>query len=232
MPEPTVGPLLDDAVLARRSSLPTKMAPVTLEGAIVRLVPLDLERHLEPLHARSNGQPARLGTREIPAYDSEALIWRYMSGGPFDRPQDLATWLRRQVEAPNGLCLCVLDAPTGEPIGTVSFLANAPEHVKVELGSIWYSPLAQRSGANTEATCLMLCHALGLGYRRVEWKCDTFNARSRAAALKLGFTFEGIQEYHYVVKGRSRDTAWFRILDREWPEVRVHLERLLADRMG
>src|SRR5688500_11325274 len=102
MPEPAVGPLLDDAALARRSSLPTKLAPVTLEGAIVRLVPLDLERHLAPLHARSNGQPARLGNREIPAYDPEAIIWRYMSGGPFDRPEDLAAWLRRQVEAPNG----------------------------------------------------------------------------------------------------------------------------------
>jgi RimJ/RimL family protein N-acetyltransferase len=102
-----------------------------------------------------------------------------------------------------------------------------PEHLKVELGSIWYSPLAQRTGANTEATYLMLRHAFGLGYRRVEWKCDALNERSRRAALRMGFAFEGVQEYHYIVKGRNRDTAWFRILDREWPTVKILLERLL-----
>ena len=104
---------------------------------------------------------------------------------------------------------------------------NSPADLKVEMGSIWYSPLVQRSAANTEATYLLLRHAFSLGYRRVEWKCDTLNERSRRAALRMGFTFEGIQEYHYIVKGRNRDTAWFRVLDREWPEVRSHLERLL-----
>ncbi|HLV37504.1 MAG TPA: GNAT family protein, partial [Spirillospora sp.] len=103
-----------------------------------------------------------------------------------------------------------------------------PQHLKVELGNIWYSPIAQRTGANTEAIYLMLEHAFGLGYRRIEWKCDALNERSRRAALHLGFQFEGIQEYHYIVKGRSRDTAWFRMLDREWPDVRQRLEALLG----
>jgi RimJ/RimL family protein N-acetyltransferase len=221
------GARLDDDVLARRGRLPLRIAPVTLVGSSVRLAPLDLERDVEALHAVSNGQPAGLGDRHVEAYDADAVIWRYMSGGPFDRAEDLATWLRPQVEAASGLCLGVFDAPTGRPIGVATFMSNVPQHLKVELGSIWYSPLAQRTGANTEATYLMLRHAFGLGYRRVEWKCDTLNERSRRAALRMGFTFEGIQEHHYIIKGRNRDTAWFRVLDHEWPAVKSHLEQLL-----
>ena len=221
------GAELGDDVLARRSSLPLKPDPVTLAGSLVRLEPLDPGRDVGPLHAVSNGQPARLGDREVPAYDPDALIWRYMSGGPFARAEDLAGWLRPQAEAPNVLALCVRHAATGQPLGVATYMANMPEHLKVELGSIWYSPLAQRTGANTEATYLMLRHAFDLGYRRVEWKCDTLNERSRNAALRIGFTFEGIQRYHYVVKGRNRDTAWFRILDHEWPAAKAHLEDLL-----
>ena len=221
------GARLDDEQLARRESLPVKMAAVTLTGSVVRLAPLELERDVEPLHAVSNGEPARVGERQIEGYDADATIWRYMSGGPFSSAEDLAAWLRVQVEAPNGLCLCVFDAPTGQPIGVANFMSNAPQHLKVELGSIWYSPLAQRTGANTEATYLMLRHAFDLGYRRVEWKCDTLNWPSRRAALRMGFKFEGIQEHHYIIKGRNRDTAWFRILDHEWPAVKVLLERLL-----
>ena len=220
-------PRLGDDVLARRARLPLKVAPVTLVGALVRLEPLDLERDAEALHAVSNGQPAELGDRRVGVYDADAVIWRYMSGGPFGRTEDLASWLRGQVEAPNGLCLCVVDGPSGRPIGTASFMSNSLEHLKVELGSIWYSPLAQRTGANIEAAYLMLRHAFALGYRRLEWKCDTLNERSRRAALRMGFTFEGIQEHHYIIKGRNRDTAWFRILDREWPAVKIHLEQLL-----
>ena len=222
------GAPLDEDVLGRRARLPIKPAPVTLVGARVRLEPLDLARDVEGLHAVSNGRPASLGDLAVGAYDPDALIWRYMSGGPFARADDLAAWLRVQVEAPNVLCLVVRDVPTGRAIGVATFMSNAPEHLKVELGSIWYSPLAQRTGANLESTYLMLRHAFGLGYRRVEWKCDTLNERSRKAALRMGFTFEGIQENHYIVKGRNRDTAWFRILDHEWPAVKLHLERLLA----
>ena len=227
MAESSSGAPLAPEVLARRARLPLRVAQVTLAGSLVRLAPLDLERDVEALHAVSNGQPARLGDRQVGTYDADALIWRYMSGGPFSRAEDLATWLRGQVEAPNGLCLCVFDAPTGQPIGTASFMNNVPEHLKVELGSIWYSPLAQRVGANTEATYLMLRHAFELGYRRVGWKCDALKERSRQAGLRVGFTVEGIQDYHYIVKDRNRDTAWFRILDHEWPAVKIRLERLL-----
>ena len=222
------GTPLSGAALARRAALPVKFAPVTLTGSFVRLAPLDLARDVEALHVVSNGQPARLGEREIPAYDADALVWRYMSAGPFADAEGLRAALRAQVDALNGLCLCVFDVPTGQPVGAVNFMTNMPEHLKVELGSIWYSPLVQRTKANLEATYLMLGHAFGIGYRRVEWKCDSLNERSRRAAMRMGFQFEGIQECHYIVKGRNRDTAWFRILDHEWPSVKARLEEMLA----
>ena len=223
-----VGMPLGEDVLARTARLPLKPDPVTLTGTRVRLQPLDLDRDLPALHAVSNGQPAALGERRVEAYDPDALIWRYMAGGPFARAEDLGQWLRAQIEAPNVLALVVVDRATERPVGVATYMANMPGHLKVELGSIWYSPLAQRTGANWEATYLMLGHAFELGYRRVEWKCDTLNQRSRNAALRMGFTFEGIQEAHYIVKGRNRDTAWFRILDHEWPAVKSRLERLLG----
>jgi RimJ/RimL family protein N-acetyltransferase len=99
----------------------------------------------------------------------------------------------------------------------------------LELGNIWYGPSAQRTEANTEVTFLMLEEAFErLGHRRVEWKCDALNARSRAAALRLGFTFEGVFRQHMVIKGRNRDTAWFAMLDHEWPAARAAFERWLA----
>jgi len=226
IPSQTGRPLAAD-VLARRATLPVKFAPVTLIGSYVRLEPLDLSRDVDALHAVSNGQPARLGDREIPAYDADAMVWRYMSVGPFASADALRDSLRAQVDAPNGLCLCVFDQPTGCPVGAVNFMTNMPEHLKVELGSIWYSPLVQRTKASLEAAHLMLGHAFGLGYRRVEWKCYAFNERSRRSALRMGFQFEGIQEAHYIVKGRNRDTAWFRILDHEWPSVKARLEEML-----
>jgi RimJ/RimL family protein N-acetyltransferase len=214
-------------VLARRESLPRKPAPVTLTGQYVRLEPLVVKRDAPLLFEMSNGQPIALGARSVGAYDADALIWRFMAGGPFGTSADLAGNLQAQVDAPNGLCLCVFDLASGRQVGVTNFMNNSPTDLKIELGGIWYSPVVQRTPANTEATYLMLQHAFELGYRRLEWKCHSDNERSRQAALRLGFKFEGIQENHMIIKGRSRDTAWFRILDREWPEVKAHLETLI-----
>lgn len=227
MTEFRLGEPLAEDVLARRQILPLKPASVTLAGRYVRLEPLNVERDAAPLFAISNGQPASLGSRSIGAYDADRLIWRYLFAGPFPDVEAMLPYLHRQVNAANGLCLCVFDMATGQHIGVVNYMNNTPEHLKIELGGIWYSPLAQRTPANTEATYLMLRHAFDLGYRRAEWKCDSLNERSRRAALRMGFKFEGIQEAHYIVKGRNRDTAWYRILDSEWQAVKAHLERLL-----
>jgi RimJ/RimL family protein N-acetyltransferase len=111
----------------------------------------------------------------------------------------------------------------------VSFLNVDAAMRRLELGHIWYAPAAQQTEANTEATYLMLRESFEeLGHRRVEWKCDALNARSRSAALRLGFTFEGVFRQHMIVKGRNRDTAWFSMLDGEWPPARGAFERWLS----
>jgi RimJ/RimL family protein N-acetyltransferase len=227
-PAVAVGVPLPEHVLITSQTLPRKPEAVTLSGTRVLLAPLDLARDAQALHDASNGAPFTMGARHVDAYDADALIWRYMSGGPFRSAEALAAFLQPQVEASDGLCMCVFDRATMQQIGVVNYLANAPAHLKVELGSIWYSPIAQRTGANTEAAYLLLRHAFSRGYRRVEWKCDALNERSRRAALRIGFRFEGIQEQHYIVKGRNRDTAWFRMLDHEWPHVARRLEQDLV----
>ena len=116
-----VGSPLPPDIVARRDALPLKPAPVTLTGDYVELRPLDLERDIAALHAVSNGQPARLGDRTVEAYDPETIVWRYMAAGPFASADDLARTLKAQVDAPNGLCLCVHDRATDQPVGV-----NAP----------------------------------------------------------------------------------------------------------
>ena len=218
---PTPAPRLPAEVLAHRDALPVKPAPAVLSGKRVIVEPLDLEADLDALHAVSNGEPFALGDRSVDDYDSEARIWRYMSAGPFATDLALRAWLETQTLAPDGRPFVVRDAPTGTPIGVANLIANQPQHLKIELGSIWYGPIAQGTGASREATLLLLEHVFALGYRRAEWKCDARNEASRRAALSYGFTFEGVQDAHYIIKGRNRDTAWYRWLDHEWAVRRI-----------
>jgi RimJ/RimL family protein N-acetyltransferase len=223
---PLPDPLPPD-VLARSTALPVKPEPVTLTGRFVELRPLAVERDAEALYRISNGEPITLGDRHIEAYDADALIWRFMLGGPFADLDAMKTYLRGN-DGPAALPFTVFDRALDHPVGVATYMNSIPAHLKIELGSIWYSPIAQRTPANTEATYLMLRHAFDLGYRRVEWKCNALNERSMRAALRMGFQFEGIQESHFIIKGRNRDTAWYRVLDREWSGVQAHLEQLLT----
>jgi len=220
--------MLSDDILARRDRLPIKPDPVTLHGELVELRPLDLDGDLDALHAVSSGAPCTVGDRTIPAYSPDARVWRYMSGGPFASAGELRAWLAPQLAQPDALPLTVRFA--GAPVGVACFIANQPQHLKIELGSIWYGPIAQGTGASAEATYLMLEHAFALGYRRLEWKCDSRNEPSRRAALAYGFTYEGIQQAHYIIKRDNRDTAWFRMLDHEWPEIRPRLAAYVRSR--
>jgi RimJ/RimL family protein N-acetyltransferase len=213
---PIPAPRLPAEVLAKRDALPLKPDPVVLSGKLVIVEPLDLESDLDALHAVSNGEPFALGDRSVDDYDPEARIWRYMSAGPFATDLALRAWLEHQTLAADGRPFVVRDTATGTPIGVANLIANQPQHLKIELGSIWYGPVAQRTGVSREATELLLGHVFGLGYLRAEWKCDSNNVPSRRAALSYGFQFEGIQDAHYIIKGRRRDTAWFRMLAHEW----------------
>lgn len=218
---------LSNAALQKRTLLPEKPTAITLSGKYVRLEPLVVSRDAKPLFDVSNGSPLKLREQTIESYDADALIWRYMFEGPFNSFADFEISLQTNARASNGLCLCVFDAMSNRQVGMVNFMNNSPAHLKIELGGIWYSPIVQRTQANTEATYLMLKHAFGLGYRRLEWKCHADNERSRRTALRMGFKFESIQESHMIMKDSNRDTAWFRILEKEWPEVQKNLELCL-----
>jgi RimJ/RimL family protein N-acetyltransferase len=184
-------------------------------GRYVRLSPVDPAGDAESLwRATHDGS------------DDADAVWTYLAYGPFADAAAMCAWLDTLVPSEDPLFLTVhTDAG---PSGVVSFMSIEPEMRRIELGHIWYAPAAQRSEANTETVFLMLREAFEeLGYRRVEWKCDALNARSRAAAERLGFTFEGVFRQHMVVKGHNRDTAWFSIVDDEWPELRAAFERWL-----
>lgn len=223
-----IGPKIDPTQLARAATLPIKPAAVELVGPRVRLLPADVARDAAGLFSVSNGQPVEVGARAIGAYDPMSLIWRYLRYGPFANADECARYLTELAAPPDILPMTLFDLASGQAIGSLSFMSNVPSLLKIELGHIWVAPVMQGSGVIYEAVYLMLRHCFDLGYRRLEWKCDALNERSRRTALRAGFQFEGIQEYHGITRGHSRDTAWYRILDREWPEVRKRLEEKLG----
>ena len=205
--------------------LPLKPDPVHIAGRLVDIRPLEPAADSAALHRASCGDPIDLGHLRVGAYDPGALIWRYLAYGPFSTAAELEGALTALSGTPDLRALCVRDRSSGRPVGVVCLMSNSPAHRRVELGHIWYSPAVQGAGFNRETGILLMGHCFELGYRRLEWKCDSRNERSRRAALGLGFRFEGIQECHMIVKGESRDTAWFRLLDHEWPDVRVRHEQ-------
>jgi RimJ/RimL family protein N-acetyltransferase len=194
---------------------------VPMVGTWVSLVPIDPAAHAAGLFAAAHG------SRERDA------VWTYMAYGPFDDELAMRTWLDGYAGSEDPRFYTVLDRKTDTPVGVVSYLNVDTAMRHVELGHIWYGPAAQHTRVNTETVALLLARAFDdLGNRRVEWKCDALNARSRAAALRLGFAFEGVFRQHMIVKGRNRDTAWFSMLDREWPARKANLERWLGAEPG
>ena len=179
-----------------------------LRGSFVELEPVEAD-HADGLFAAGHGSAA-----------AEAL-WTYLPYGPFEDAKAMRSWLASLSGSDDPLFFAVVR--NGAPMGMTSFLNIDTGMRRLELGHIWYGPAAQRTEANTEAAFLMLGWAFDAGYRRAEWKCDALNARSRAAAERLGFTHEGIFRSHMIVKGRNRDTAWFSIVDDEWPSIRERL---------
>lgn len=161
--------------------------------------------------------------------DGRDWIWTYLPYGPFADVERMRAWMEgiRTSQDPRFFTVCTL--PDQHPVGIVSYLTIAPEHRSIEVGHIWYVPQVQRSAVNTESIYLLLRHAFeDLRYRRVEWKCDALNARSCAAAERLGFQAEGVFRQHRINKDRNRDTAWFSIIDSEWPQLRQHFNRWLT----
>ena len=187
----------------------------TLKGRYIHLVPLDAAAHADALYEPSHGP------------DRESL-WRYMSDGPFSDRAAFRNSLERKAQAADAVFFAIADAGSGQALGYASYLRIEPAHRVIEVGNIVYTPNLQRTKGATEAMYLMARHAFeDLGYRRYEWKCNSLNQPSRQAALRLGFRFEGIFRQHMIIKGRNRDTAWFAMLDSEWPERRRAFQRWL-----
>ena len=189
----------------------------TIAGGTVRLEPIDPATHARPLFASSHGP------------ETDPDLWLYMAVGPFATQEEFARWLATCAASSDPLYFAVVDERTGRPAGMVSYLRITPAHGVIEIGSIWFSPALQRTRQATEAIFLLARHAFeDLGYRRLEWKCNALNARSRRAAERFGFCYEGLFRQHMVVKGRNRDTAWFAMTDRDWPSARNAFEQWLA----
>ncbi len=162
--------------------------------------------------------------------DPEGRLWTYLGYGPFASEAEFRRWLGEREASLDPLFYAVVPRSSGKASGMASFLRITPEQGVIEIGHIWLSPALQRTREATDALFVMMRHALDeLGYRRLEWKCDALNAPSRRAALRLGFTFEGIFRQHMVVKGRNRDTAWYAILDTEWPRLMAAFQAWLDD---
>jgi len=201
---------LVDAAPARR---PERIA---LTGRHVALRPLDPEADGARLYPALHG-PER-----------EAL-WRYLSPSPFESEAGFLDYLRGLGATPDPFAYAIADPASGEPLGWLCLMRIEPAQRVVEVGNILFAPRLQRSPAATEAVFLIAAHAFEtLGYRRLEWKCDDLNEPSKRAALRLGFTYEGLFRQHMIVKGRSRDTAWFSMLEAEWPRRKLAFEAWLA----
>jgi RimJ/RimL family protein N-acetyltransferase len=191
-------------------------SPTSFTGSHVHLRPVDPTADADPLFACSHGSP------------HHDAIWTYLAYGPFPDAGTMQGWLFERAGSHDPMWFTVIDRSSETPVGLVSFLNIVPDMRRLELGHIWYGLAAQRTKINTETIYLMLRETFdGLNYRRAEWKCDALNARSRAAALRLGFRYEGIFRQHMIYKGRNRDTAWYAMMDHEWPRIKANMERWL-----
>lgn len=160
--------------------------------------------------------------------DKEHRVWTYMSYGPFHTFEDYRRWLESYGTGDDPLFHAVIDLKLSRAAGVASYLNLKPDVGVVEVGHISYSPQLQKTPAVTEAMFLMMRRAFDeLGYRRYEWKCDALNAASRTSAERLGFVFEGVFRQATIYKGRNRDTAWYSIIDAQWPALKKAIERWL-----
>ena len=189
--------------------------PCPVAGRFCRIEPLCLH-HAPDLHAAYSA-------------DRDGVVWDYLPYGPFGNVDDFERFLTQSCLGSDPLFYAIIDPGTGQAVGMASYLRIDPPNGVIEVGHINYAPALQRTPAATEVMYLMMRQIFdGWGYRRYEWKCNDLNDRSKRAARRLGFTFEGVFRQAAVIKGRNRDTAWFSITDREWPSVREAFEAWLA----
>ena len=214
MQTPAVLPIGDIVEPATPAARPRR---TLLSARRYELEPLDADRDADDLFRLGHEGPGA------------GMLWTYMAYGPFASRDRMHDWLKTCAATDDPLFFAVTERGSGRRVGMCSFLSVVPEMRRIEIGHIWYAPHLQGSGISVEVAWMLLSEAFErLGYRRVEWKCNALNERSRRAALKLGFSFEGVFRQHMIVKGRNRDSAWFSMLDGEWPAARAALEARMS----
>lgn len=186
-----------------------------LPGRYCTLERLDPSSHADALFAAYTD----------PADDRD---WTYLPQGPFHDPDSFRAWIESAGRSMDPRHYAVIENPTGRALGTLSLMRHDPANGVIEVGYVVFSRTMQRTPISTEAQFLLMRYVFDdLGYRRFEWKCDALNTQSRRAALRLGFTYEGTFRQAVMYKGRNRDTAWFSVLDGEWPRIRAAFETWL-----
>lgn len=186
----------------------------TLTGIYSRVEPLDAARHAADFHAANQLEPDLRG-------------WTYLTYGPFATDEDCLRWAERSAQRQDYLFHAIIDVESGRAAGMAAYMRIDPANGCIEIGGIKYTPLIAQQPAATEAMHLLMKNVFALGYRRCEWKCDALNAPSRAAAMRLGFSYEGVFRQAVVTKNRNRDTAWYAITDGDWPAVKDTHEQWL-----
>jgi RimJ/RimL family protein N-acetyltransferase len=188
----------------------------TLAGRVISLVPLSAATHADALFEGANG-----GDKD--------RSWTYLFDGPYTDRAAFRANIEAKTKSEDPLFYAIVDNASGKAVGYQTFLRIEPTHRVIEVGNILYTPAMQRTIGATEAQYLFAAYVFDeLGYRRYEWKCNDLNAPSKRAAERFGFTFEGVFRQHMIVKGRNRDTAWFSMLDHEWPARRAAFEQWLS----
>ncbi|TGN01562.1 GNAT family N-acetyltransferase [Leptospira yasudae] len=185
------------------ASLPKKE---TMQGRFCRLEPLDPERHAESLYSANS-------------LDAGGAMWTYLPYGPFKTFSEYQEWMKNTCLTEDPLFFTILDLSSDRAVGLASYAEISPKAGSIEVGHLAYSPLMRQSPVSSEAMYLMMKNAFELGYRRYQWRCNALNFPSATAAQRIGLSFEGIFRQANVLKGHSRDTAWFSAIDEEWPAI-------------
>ena len=187
-----------------------------LEGASVTIEPLDADAHAAELFAANQ-------------HDPDDQNWTYLPYGPFTTEADYRAWVEEVSAQPDPCFFAIHSKRHGQAVGVASYLRIVPTHGVIEVGHIHFSPLLQATREATEAMFLMADRVFAQGYRRYEWKCNALNIRSRRAAARLGFSYEGVFRQMMIAKGRNRDTAWFAMIDQDWPAIKTCFDTYLSD---
>jgi RimJ/RimL family protein N-acetyltransferase len=188
---------------------------VAIDGRCVRLEPLDPVRHGHTLAAGLCGP-------------ENSHLWEYLADGPYLSADQFSAAIEVKAQSDDPLFFTIIDKHRESTAGYASLMSIVPQHRVIEVGHIVFTAALQRTTAATEAIYLLARYAFDeLGYRRLEWKCNSENEPSRRAAVRFGFTYEGTFRQHMIIKGRNRDTAWYSMLDGDWPERKRSFERWL-----